>query len=230
MGPNNLKVQKSFFIRYLKDGNYDLQFELLDRSTLLNTRWSCENNGYAQVFDKIRHTIHVSRRVDVDEHFRQVVVHRQRKPGSKSTVSRVTNLLSLPDVVQFKNTGFDNGTSLSTVGITSTEQIYDISMEFSGRYNSRRMLRRHISLEFIPSLPLRDLNNFVEMRNSPRQKRKALYPESLSDVIGDLSLYTFQPKPKANLQANGDDLEENQQNEVAIGNRKLEGVCAMFSV
>lgn len=139
MDANNLKVEKSVFVRYLRDGDYDLQFELLDRSTLLNTRWNCDNSGYAHVYDKIKHTIYVSRRVDIDEHFRQVVVHRQRQPTSQHLISRITNMISLPDVIQFKDTAFENGTSILTTGITSTENIFDISMEFSG--NSKHFLK-----------------------------------------------------------------------------------------
>lgn len=78
-------------------------------------------------------------------------------------------------------------------------------------------------LEFTPSVPLRDLNNFVVMRNSPRRRRQIASLGSLSDVIGDLSLYAFQPKPKVGLQSTDDDLEENQQNEMTIGNCKFGG-------
>jgi hypothetical protein len=100
----------------------------------LNTRWHCDNSGYAHVFDKIKHTIHVSKRVDIDEHFRQVVIHRQRQPSNLPAFSRVTNMISLPDVIQFKDTAFENGTSVLTTGITSSERIFDISMEFSGKF------------------------------------------------------------------------------------------------
>jgi hypothetical protein len=133
MGPSKLKTEKEFYIRYLRDGDYDLQFELLDRSTLLNSRLTCDNIGYAYVFDKIKHTIHVSKRVDLDEHFRQMVVHRQRKPSSQLAILRSTQLISLPDVIQFTtDSSFDNGTVLSNVTINSAERVYDISMEFSG--------------------------------------------------------------------------------------------------
>jgi hypothetical protein len=151
MGPNNLRAEKEFFIRYLRDGDYDLQFELLDRSTLLNSRLTCSDSGYTHVFDKIKHTIHVSKRVDLDEHFRypliykqkyrktinfvafrQKVVYRQRKPSNQVAISRQTQMISSPDVIQFTDTSFDNGTVVSSVGITSAERVYDIALEFSG--------------------------------------------------------------------------------------------------
>jgi hypothetical protein len=73
-------------------------------------------------------------------------------------------------------------------------------------------------LEFTPALPLKDLNAFVELRNSPRHRRQISSFGSLSDVIGDLSMLTFQHKAAINLQTNGEDLENNQQNDVAVGN------------
>jgi hypothetical protein len=60
------------------------------------------------------------------------------------------------------------------------------------------------------------------MRNSPRRRRQIASLGSLSDVIGDLSLLAFQPKPKVSLQSTDDELRENQQNEIAIGNCKEE--------
>lgn len=70
MGPSNLKVEREFFVKYLRDGDFDLQFELLDKDTLLNSRLICDNSAHTYIFDKIKHTIHVSKRVDLDEHFR----------------------------------------------------------------------------------------------------------------------------------------------------------------
>lgn len=58
------------------------------------------------------------------------------------------------------------------------------------------------------------------MRNSPRRRRQISTFGSLPDVIGDLSWLTFQPKSSINLQTNSEDLANNRDNEIAVGNRK----------
>ena len=77
--PSRPRVHKSFFVRFLRAGVYTIGVELQDRADVLVKTSACEG-GEATVLDRLAHRVVVTRRVDVDEHYRQIVLQAQRRP------------------------------------------------------------------------------------------------------------------------------------------------------
>ncbi|KAI6232244.1 A2M domain-containing protein [Aphelenchoides besseyi] len=208
LNPQHLRVRKSFFVRFLREGTYDVEFHLLDRDQITTFGDGCGEND-KNTLDKVKQSVRVLKRVDVDEHFRQIVIHKQRRSDAdtanenRAAASTHGRLFSKPDIIQFTESALDNGTILSSVSVSSTERIYDLAMEFS---------------EFAPTLPLRDFPKFVQMQNvkSQRKRRETTQWTSggLSGVVKELAFVAFQ---STNNGLNND-FDVTQQNDITVGN------------
>ena len=81
--------QKQFFVRFLRPGLHNLTFELRNEEVLKGHGWHCRD-GNIHVFDRIVKQISVTNRVDIEEHFRQIVVYqRQSLPPRTVTLEEV---------------------------------------------------------------------------------------------------------------------------------------------
>jgi len=81
--------QKQFFVRFLRPGLHNLTFELRNEEVLKGHGWHCRD-GNIHVFDRIVKQISVTNRVDIEEHFRHIVVYqRQSLPPRTVTLEEV---------------------------------------------------------------------------------------------------------------------------------------------
>lgn len=109
--PSRPRVHKSFFVRFLRAGVYTIGVELQDRADVLVKTSACEG-GEATVLDRLAHRVVVGQRVDVDEHYRQIVIQAQRRPAPErlrgalfDAVTRADaaprmRLVTTPDVIR----------------------------------------------------------------------------------------------------------------------------------
>uniref|UniRef100_A0A1I8BW26 A2M domain-containing protein n=1 Tax=Meloidogyne hapla TaxID=6305 RepID=A0A1I8BW26_MELHA len=81
--------QKRFFVRFLRPGLHNLSFELRNEEVLKGHGWHCRD-GNIHIFDRIVKQISVTNRVDIEEHFRQIVLYqRQSLPSRTVTLEQV---------------------------------------------------------------------------------------------------------------------------------------------
>uniref|UniRef100_A0A183C719 A2M domain-containing protein n=1 Tax=Globodera pallida TaxID=36090 RepID=A0A183C719_GLOPA len=108
---------KNFFVRFLRPGTHNLSFELRSEDVLKGHDWHCRGDG-STVYDRISKQIQVERRVDVEEHFRQIVVYRRKRldegeeqqmtldqildsTSATTATPRASLLASAPDVISY---------------------------------------------------------------------------------------------------------------------------------
>ncbi|KAL3082932.1 hypothetical protein niasHS_010734 [Heterodera schachtii] len=82
--PENPVQLKNFFVRFLRHGMHNLSFELRSEDVLKGHDWHCRDSA-TEVFDRIVKQIQVKRRVDVEEHFRQIVVYKRKRAEEEET-------------------------------------------------------------------------------------------------------------------------------------------------
>uniref|UniRef100_A0A914HH71 Alpha-2-macroglobulin domain-containing protein n=1 Tax=Globodera rostochiensis TaxID=31243 RepID=A0A914HH71_GLORO len=115
--PENPMQLKNFFVRFLRPGTHNLSFELRSEDVLKGHDWHCRGK-VSTVFDRISKKIQVERRVDVEEHFRQIVVYRRKRldegeeqqitleqildsTSATTSTARTSLLASAPDVISY---------------------------------------------------------------------------------------------------------------------------------
>ncbi|KAL3096161.1 hypothetical protein niasHT_029197 [Heterodera trifolii] len=76
--PENPVQLKNFFVRFLRRGIPNLSFEFRSEDVLKAHDWNYRDSE-TEVFDRIVKQIQVKRSVNVEEHFRQIVVYRRKR-------------------------------------------------------------------------------------------------------------------------------------------------------
>ncbi|CAD5234184.1 unnamed protein product [Bursaphelenchus xylophilus] len=166
-------VIKTIFVKFLKTGDHKLTFKLVDNPTFSVGRWHCRDDGL-YVHDRIQLNVRVGNRVDLDEHFRKMVLQRP--------ISRPTMLLmdaggpQMVDVIEFEKDFMENGTMLADVKVQSNENIYNSEMELS-----------EWEYSLVESKPKKN-----RLRLLSRQRRDLTVSYGLGSVIKGLSQLTYQ--------------------------------------
>ncbi|CAD5229619.1 unnamed protein product [Bursaphelenchus okinawaensis] len=170
-------VIKSIFVKFLKVGEHKLTFKLVDNPTFSVGRWHCRDDEL-HVHDRIQINVKVSHRVDLDEHFRKVVLQKPIHPTLHLLDAVPRHMV---DVIQFEKEFMDNGTMLADVKVQSNENIFNSEIELS-------------EWEYSNVHPKPKKNRLRLLR---RQRRDNSVSYGLSSVIKELSQLTYQ-RPRGN--------------------------------
>ncbi|KAH7699974.1 Protein F13D2.1 a, partial [Aphelenchoides avenae] len=185
LSPQQPVVVKNFYIKFLQTGMHNLSFELREESNFPGGDWHCRDSS-VEVFDRIRRQVKVDQRVDVEEHFRQVIIYRQKRiirPEGGAAALAMRKTLS-PEIIDYTQSYPDDDTIFTGIKVNTAEKMYNFAMEFS---------------KYVPSFPPGLSSEIISSkgRRNRRSKRDLSFGQtsySLANVLKELSYATYELK------------------------------------